>query len=90
MLEHGNVLNTALWKKTTIPDHLISRFHELGVDNAFGIVGDFALRLFGELSTRGFQVLVTTDEQGAGFAADAYARIRGFGVVATTCDCSPA
>lgn len=69
---------------TTIPDHLISRFHELGVDNAFGIVGDFALRLFGELSDRGFPVLVTTDEQGAGFAADAYARIRGFGVVATT------
>ena len=70
--------------KTTIPDHLISRFHELGVDNAFGIVGDFALRLFSELSNRGFSVLVTTDEQGAGFAADAYARIRGFGVVATT------
>ncbi len=71
-------------EKTTIPDHLISRFHELGVDNAFGIVGDYAIRLFGELSTRGFQVLVTTDEQGAGFAADAYARIRGFGVVAIT------
>jgi indolepyruvate decarboxylase len=71
-------------ENTTIPDHLIKRFHELGVDNAFGIVGDFALRLFGELSTRGFPVLVTTDEQGAGFAADAYARVRGFGVVATT------
>lgn len=71
-------------EKTTIPDHLIRRFHELGVDNAFGIVGDYALRLFGELSNRDFPVLVTTDEQGAGFAADAYTRIRGFGVVATT------
>jgi len=70
--------------KTTIPDHLIARFHELGVENAFGIVGDFALRMFGELSDRGFPVLVTTDEQGAGFAADAYARMRGFGVVAST------
>ena len=70
--------------KTTIPDHLIKRFHEVAVEQAFGIVGDFALRLFSELSNRGFSVLVTTDEQGAGFAADAYARIRGFGVVATT------
>ena len=70
--------------KTTIPDHLIRRFHEVAVEQAFGIVGDFALRLFSELSNRGFSVLVTTDEQGAGFAADAYARIRGFGVVATT------
>lgn len=70
--------------KTTIPDHLITRFREVAVEQAFGIVGDFALRLFSELSNRGFSVLVTTDEQGAGFAADAYARIRGFGVVATT------
>ncbi|MDA7641088.1 thiamine pyrophosphate-binding protein [Opitutaceae bacterium] len=70
--------------KTTIPDHLIRRFREVAVEQAFGIVGDFALRLFSELSNRGFSVLVTTDEQGAGFAADAYARIRGFGVVATT------
>ena len=59
--------------KITIPDHLISRFHELGVDNAFGIVGDFALWLFRELSNRGFSVLETTDEQGAGFAANAWA-----------------
>jgi len=71
-------------EKTTIPAHLIKRFHQLGVDNAFGIVGDYALRLFAELSHRGFPVLVTTDEQGAGFAADAFARVRGFGVVATT------
>ena len=57
---------------------------ELDANCAFGIVGDFALRLFGELNSEDFKVLVTTDEQGAGFAADAFARIRGFGVVAVT------
>ncbi len=70
--------------KTTIARHLSTRLRELDVDCSFGIVGDFALRLFGELDAEGFKVLVTTDEQGAGFAADAYARIRGFGAVAVT------
>ena len=69
---------------TTIPQHLALRLRELGAHCAFGIVGDFALRLFGELNSEDFSVLVTTDEQGAGFAADAFARINGFGVVAVT------
>lgn len=69
---------------TTIARHLTKRLRELEANCAFGIVGDFALRLFGELNSEDFRVLVTTDEQGAGFAADAFARIRGFGVVAVT------
>ena len=69
---------------TTVAHHLVRRLHELGVNEAFGIVGDFALRLFGALQDEGLPILVTTDEQGAGFAADAYARINGFGVVAVT------
>jgi indolepyruvate decarboxylase len=68
----------------TVTSHLARRFKEVGVDEAFGIVGDFALRLFSALGDEGMPVLVTTDEQGAGFAADAYARLRGFGVVAVT------
>lgn len=70
--------------ETTIAAHLARRFRELGVESGFGIVGDFALRMFGALEGEGFPIRVTTDEQGAGFAADAYARLRGFGVVATT------
>ena len=69
---------------TTIARHLSTRLRELDANCAFGIVGDFALRLFGELNSEDFKVLVTTDEQGAGFAADAFARINGFGVVAVT------
>lgn len=69
---------------TTVASHLARRFAELGVETGFGIVGDFALRLFGALHDEGFPVLVTGDEQGAAFAADAYARLRGFGVVAVT------
>ena len=69
---------------TTIPDFLIRRFKALGVDEGFGIVGDYALKLFDHLYRGGFPILVTTDEQGAAFAAEAYARIRSFGVCAVT------
>jgi len=69
---------------TTIPKFLIRRFKELGVDEGFGIVGDFALKLFDRLSHHGFPILVTSDEQGGAFAAEAYARLRGFGVCAVT------
>ena len=69
---------------TTIPEFLIRRFKELGVDQGFGIVGDFALKLFDRLSHHGFPILVTADEQGSAFAAEAYARLRGFGVCAVT------
>ncbi|MEY4136924.1 MAG: hypothetical protein RL205_1052, partial [Actinomycetota bacterium] len=69
---------------TTIASHLVRRFRELGVDCGFGIVGDFALKMFSALDAEGFPILVTTDEQGAGFAADACARLTGFGVVAVT------
>ncbi len=69
---------------TTIPEFLIRRFHELGVNEGFGIVGDFALKLFDGLSHYGFPILVTADEQGGAFAAEAYARLRGLGVCAVT------
>jgi TPP-dependent 2-oxoacid decarboxylase len=47
---------------TTIANHLVRRFRELGVHEAFGIVGDFALRMFGALGDEDFHVLVTSDE----------------------------
>ena len=57
---------------TTIPEFLIRRFKQLGVDEGFGIVGDFALKLFDRLSHHGFPMLVMADEQGGAFAAEAY------------------
>lgn len=68
----------------TIASHLAQRLRELGVNEGFGIVGDYVLKFVGSLYEEGFSVLNTTDEQGAGFAADAYARVRGFGVVVCT------
>src|SRR4051812_26385544 len=68
----------------TIGDYLIERLYALGVRHVFGIPGDYVLGFYDSLSKSKLQVVNTCDEQGAGFAADAYARVRGLGVVCVT------
>ena len=68
----------------TIGDYLIQKLHAHGVKHLFGVPGDYALSFFHELELSPLQVINTCDEQGAGFAADAYARVKGLGVVCVT------
>jgi len=68
----------------TIGDYLIQKLHEHGVTHLFGVPGDYALSFFHKLESSPLQVINTCDEQGAGFAADAYARVKGLGVVCVT------
>lgn len=67
-----------------LADYLVERLHDHGVDTIFGVPGDFVLKLFQHLDDGPLEVVNTADEQGAGFAADAYARLRGLGVVCVT------
>src|SRR3712207_5433536 len=64
--------------------HIFDLLHQHGVDHAFGIPGDFALTLFDALAASELEPIVMTHEPGVGFAADAYARIRGLGVAVVT------
>jgi len=70
---------------TTIGAYLLFRLKQLGVNHIFGIPGDFVLG-FNKLieDTADIEFINTCDEQGAGFAADAYARLNGLGVVCIT------
>jgi indolepyruvate decarboxylase len=68
----------------TIGAYLIRRLGEEGVGHVFGVPGDFVLSFFQMLEGSPLQIVNTSDEQGAGFAADAYARLRGLGVVCIT------
>lgn len=68
----------------TIGDYLIQRLYAHGVRHVFGVPGDYALSFFHKLEHSDIQVINTCDEQGAGFAADAYARVNGLGVVCVT------
>ena len=67
-----------------IGDYLIHSLYGLGVRHIFGVPGDYILSFYDRLTKSKISVVNTCDEQGAGFAADAYARIRGLGVVCIT------
>ncbi len=65
--------------------YLGTRLRQLGVDHLFGVPGDFNLDLLDGLATvDGLAWVGSPNELGAGYAADAYARTRGLGVVVTT------
>ena len=67
-----------------ISDYLIRAIQNTGTRHVFGIQGDYVLNFYSELCKSALSVINTCDEQGAGFAADAYARITGFGVTCVT------
>src|SRR4026207_2507052 len=69
---------------TTIGQYLIQRLHAHGVRHVFGIPGDYVLGFYDQLQHSKLRLVNTCDEQGAGFAADAYARVRGLGVACVT------
>ena len=68
----------------TISSYLIQRIQELGARHVFGVPGDYVLGFYKALEESELAVINTCDEQGAGFAADAYARFNGLGVVCIT------
>src|SRR5437868_5800691 len=68
----------------SIGEYLIERLYAYGVRHIFGIPGDYVLGFYDLLSRSKLRIVNTCDEQGAGFAADAYARVRGLGAVCVT------
>jgi len=68
----------------SIGEYLIQRLYAHGVRHVFGIPGDYVLGFYDLLSKSKLRLVNTCDEQGAGFAADAYARVRGLGAVCVT------
>ena len=68
----------------TIGQYLIRRLHELGARHVFGIPGDYVLSFFKLLEESPLQLVGNTNELAAGYAADAYARVKGIGVACVT------
>src|SRR5215467_7300793 len=71
-------------KAPSIGAYLIQRLYAHGVRHIFGLPGDYVLGFYDLLSKSKLSIINTCDEQGAGFAADAYARVRGLGAVCVT------
>ncbi len=68
----------------SIGGYLIERMHALGINDVFGIPGDFVLGFYGMLERSPIRIVGTCSELNAGYAADAYARINGIGAVCVT------
>lgn len=64
--------------------YLFQRLFDLGATHAFGIPGDHVLPLYASLGESPIRSILTTHEPSAGFAADAYARMKGIGVAIGT------
>ena len=63
---------------------LFEYLYRRGVRHSFGIPGDFALPTFTWLEKSKIRNVTMTHEPAAGFAADAYSRINGIGLVCVT------
>ncbi|MHA3772626.1 alpha-keto acid decarboxylase family protein [Verrucomicrobiota bacterium sgz303538] len=68
----------------TVGEYLVKQLRDRGVRHLFGIPGDYVLGFYDTVLQSDIRIINTCDEQGAGFAADAYARVHGLGAVCVT------
>ena len=72
-------------RTVTLGAYLATRLTQAGLDDFFGVPGDYNLILLDELIKRpGLRMIGCCNELNAGYAADGYARVRGFSMVAVT------
>lgn len=71
-------------KRTTISRYLLKRLTDLGVEHMFGVPGDYVLDFMDEVVASPIQLVGTCNELNAGYAADAYGRLKGLGAVVVT------
>lgn len=70
--------------RSTVGKYLIRRLEEAGLKHIFGIPGDYVLGFYDLLFESKLEVIGTCTEIGAGFSADAYARVNGLGAMCVT------
>jgi indolepyruvate decarboxylase len=68
----------------SIGEYLIRRLQDYGIGHVFGIPGDYILQFYSMLDRSPIEIVTTTREDCAGFAADAYARVHGMGAACVT------
>src|SRR5271166_3007241 len=70
---------------TTVAGYLLTRLAEAGLASVFGVPGDDNLGILDAIADRPDLAWIgMATEQGAGYAADSYARLRGIGALVTT------
>lgn len=67
-----------------LAEYLFSRLVQLGIGSVHGVPGDFNLTLLDYVEPAGLNWVGNANELNAGYAADAYARIKGISALITT------
>ena len=71
--------------KITVADYIMQELVNLGITDIFGLPGDFNFDLVEAVeNNKNMHWIGCTNELNAGYAADGYARIKGYGAVLTT------
>ena len=66
-------------------EYIVKRLEELGINDFFGLPGDYNFNiLYAIENNRNTNWIGCINELNAGYAADGYARVRGYGAVVTT------
>ena len=68
----------------TIGEYLLRKLHHYDIEHIFGIPGDYVLRFYHLIEQSPIQHIGVTREDAAGYAADAYARLKGMGAACIT------
>jgi indolepyruvate decarboxylase len=69
----------------TVIQYILRRLNEIGVDDVFGVAGDYAFPVNDAIVEHpAISWIGCCNELNAGYAADGYARMRGVGAVCTT------
>ncbi len=68
----------------TVGRYLVERLKQAGIGHVFGVPGDYVLTFMDRILEGDLELIGTCNELNAGYAADAYARIHGLGVLCVT------
>ncbi len=68
----------------TIGEYLLRKLESYDIEHIFGVPGDYVLRFYSLIEQSPIQHIGMTREDAAGYAADAYARIKGMGAACVT------
>src|SRR5262249_28047498 len=72
-------------KQPTVADYIVRRLAREGITDCFGVAGDFAFKLCDAVArSEAIRWIGCSNELGAAYAADGYARVRGCSMLMTT------
>ena len=70
--------------ETTVGRYLLRRLEEAGLEHMFGVPGDYVLDFMDRVVESRIRLIGNCNELNAGYAADAYARLKGIGAACVT------